>query len=45
MTYSKIVIYALAALMATSTLVLADDDDDDIPFEEGWLFSALKYSQ
>jgi hypothetical protein len=32
--------------MATSTPVFADDDEDDeIPFEEGWLFSALKYSQ
>ncbi|MCH6566070.1 MAG: hypothetical protein IH811_09385 [Proteobacteria bacterium] len=29
MTYLKILIYALATLMATSTLVFADDDDDD----------------
>ena len=43
MTYLKILIYALATLMATSTLVFADDDDDDdeIPFEEGWLFFEL----
>jgi len=41
MNYAKIVICALATLMATSTLVLADDDDDDIPFEEGWLFFEL----
>ncbi len=46
MTYLKILIYALATFMATSTPVFADDDEDDeIPFEEGWLFSALKYSQ
>ena len=39
MTYLKILIYALATFMATSTLVFADDDEDDeIPFEEGWLF-------
>ena len=44
MTYLKILIYALATLMATSTLVFADDDDDDdeIPFEEGWLYFELK---
>ncbi len=42
MTYLKILIYALATLMATSTLVFADDDEDDeIPFEEAFLFFEL----
>ncbi len=46
MTYLKILLYALATFMATSTLVFADDDDDDdggieIPFEEAWLFFEL----
>ncbi len=44
MTYLKILIYALATFLATSTLVFADDDDDDdgeIPFAEAFLFFEL----
>ncbi len=43
MTYLKILLYALATFMATSTLVFADDDDDDgeIPFAEAFLFFEL----
>ena len=47
MAYLKILIYALATFMATSTLVFADDDDDDddggikIPFEEFIIFNEL----
>ncbi len=44
MAYLKILIYALATFMATSTLVFADDDDDDdgeIPFAEAFLFFEL----
>ena len=37
MTYSKVLMYALITLMATSTPVLAEA----IPFEEGWLFFEL----
>ncbi len=45
MTYLKILIYALATLMATSTLVFAhdddDDDDDELEFEEAFLYFEL----
>jgi len=42
MTYLKILIYTLAAFIATSTLVFADDDDEDeIPFEEAFLYIEL----
>ncbi len=44
MTYLKILLYALATFMATSTRVFADDDDDDdgeIPFAEAFLFFEL----
>ena len=44
MTYLKILIYALATFLVTSTLVFADDDDDDdgeIPFAEAFLFFEL----
>ena len=46
MAYLKILIYALATFMATSTLVFADDDDDDdgdieIPFAEAFLYFEL----
>ncbi len=46
MTYLKILIYALAIFMVTSTLVFADDDDDDdgdieIQLDEAFLFFEL----
>jgi len=46
MTYLKILIYALATFLATSTLVFADDDDDDdeLEFEEAYLYFELNDS-